>query len=89
MTTDQAAQAVAHPLRARLLDRLDGAVASPSDLATEFGEPIGNVSYHVRILAKAGAIHQVDARPVRGAIEHFYTAAYRIRLVVKAIPVES
>ena len=43
-------KALAHPLRQRILMELVTRVASPSELAEEFSEPLGNVSYHVRML---------------------------------------
>ena len=36
--------------------------------------PIGNVSYHTRILHAAGAIRLTRTKQVRGAIEHYYRA---------------
>ena len=44
--------------------------------------PIGNVSYHTRQLASAGAIKQVRLAPVRGAVEHFYEATHEGRKVL-------
>jgi DNA-binding transcriptional ArsR family regulator len=38
------AKALADPLRARILQRLGERVASPGDLATELGAPLGVVS---------------------------------------------
>lgn len=88
MTVSQAAKAMAHPLRVSVLSALaPGAkvggvvisapngrlrVASPSDLAEELKAPLGNVSYHVRILVSLGALKLVKKRPRRGAIEHYY-----------------
>lgn len=67
-------KAIAHPLRMRLLTLLNEQVASPSQLAQELEAPLGNVSYHIRILANLGAIELVDTAPRRGAVEHFYRA---------------
>ena len=39
------------------------------------GEPLGNVSYHVRQLEKAGLIELVAVKQRRGALEHYYTLA--------------
>jgi len=75
-----AAKAVAHPLRAAILERLQDREASPIELAREMKEPIGNVSYHVRALHRLGAIRLVRQRQVRGAVEHYYTASVRISL---------
>jgi DNA-binding transcriptional ArsR family regulator len=49
-------------------------VASPSELADALGEPLGNVSYHVRILRELDCIELVRTEPRRGALEHFYRA---------------
>jgi hypothetical protein len=46
-------------------------------LAVEFESPIGNVSYHVRILQSMGLIRLVRTTPKRGAIEHHYEAVAR------------
>lgn len=70
-------KAMAHPLRFQLLIKLNERVASPVQLAKELGEPIGTVSYHVRILDELDAVELVDTRQVRGAIEHFYRATER------------
>lgn len=65
-----------HPLR-RLLLRLyveeDGKL-SPNELAVFTTKPLSNVSYHVRVLAKYGAVKLVDTQPCRGSVEHFYRA---------------
>src|SRR5215210_4235751 len=71
-------KALAHPLRVRILSVLQDRVASPSDLADELKAPLGNVSYHVRILARLGLLKLVKKRPRRGAIEHYYEARSRV-----------
>jgi DNA-binding transcriptional ArsR family regulator len=70
-------RAIGHPLRLRLLTIFNERVASPSDLAVELGEPIGNVSYHTRILARLGCVELVKTKQVRGAVEHYYRAVVR------------
>lgn len=70
-------KALGHPLRQRILIALNTRVASPSELSKELGEPLGNVSYHVKILAECEAIELVKTAPVRGAVEHFYRAQVR------------
>lgn len=74
--------ALGHPLRARVLTALDEGEASPKELAVRFGEKLGNVSYHVRILARLGLIELVRETPRRGAVEHHYRAAMRPETVV-------
>jgi DNA-binding transcriptional ArsR family regulator len=67
-------KALGHPLRQRILHALNEEVASPSDLSRKLGEPLGNVSYHIKILSECKAIELVSTAPVRGAVEHFYRA---------------
>jgi DNA-binding transcriptional ArsR family regulator len=71
------AKALSHPLRAHVLSILNERVASPNQIANELGEPLGNVSYHVKTLAEMGCIELVNTEPRRGAIEHFYRAVVR------------
>jgi DNA-binding transcriptional ArsR family regulator len=77
-------KALGHPLRQRLLSSLGTRTASPNELAKELGEPLGNVSYHVKVLADADAIELVRTVPVRGATEHFYRATKRPVLTEEA-----
>src|ERR1700754_2863126 len=74
------AKALAHPLRARILQRLGERVASPGDLAVELGAPLGVVSYHVRMLRDYDCVELVRTEPRRGALQHFYKAAARPNL---------
>src|SRR4051812_26056303 len=75
---ERLAKALSHSLRPRILQRLDeGGVASPNQLAEALGEPLGNVSYHVRILRGLGFVELVRTEPRRGALEHFYRATVR------------
>lgn len=77
-------KALAHPLRVQILGMLQDRTASPSDLAEELDAPLGNVSYHVRILAQLGLLKLVRKRPRRGAIEHYYQARGRVRISDRA-----
>jgi len=70
-------KALAHPLRQRILIRLNEKVSSPSELAGEFGEKLPNVAYHFRALERLGAIELVRTTPRRGAVEHHYRALTR------------
>jgi predicted transcriptional regulator len=67
-----------HPLQVRVLERAaadpDGRF-SPNELAKEFGEKLGNVSYHVRVLAQAGLVKKAGTTPKRGAVQHHYKIA--------------
>jgi DNA-binding transcriptional ArsR family regulator len=67
-------KALSHPLRVRMLTLLNQKVASPSELADELDEPLGNVSYHMRFLADLRMVKLVRTEPRRGAVEHYYEA---------------
>src|SRR3954469_21235628 len=71
------AKALAHPLRARILQRLGERVSSPGDLAVELGAPLGVISYHVRMLRDYECVELVRTEPRRGALQHFYRATAR------------
>jgi DNA-binding transcriptional ArsR family regulator len=59
----------------RILQRLfDAGEASPSEIADALEEPLGNVSYHVRVLRELGCLELARTEPRRGALEHFYRA---------------
>lgn len=67
------ARARAHPLRVRILELLAaGEVRSPNEIAISTGEPLGNVSYHVKRLVCLGMVELESTAPRRGAVEHFY-----------------
>jgi DNA-binding transcriptional ArsR family regulator len=70
-------RALSHPIRHRVLMALNERVASPKELAAELGEPLGNVSYHTRVLAQLGCIELVSTTQRRGALEHHYRAIMR------------
>ncbi len=84
-TEAEAAKALAHPVRAAILNLLGQKTASPKDLAIELEEPLGNVSYHVRELLSLNCIVLVDTAPRRGAIEHYYKATAKATITVKAL----
>ncbi len=73
----QLIKAIAHPLRHRILVALNERVASPSELADQLDEPLGNVSYHTKVLLESGAIELVRTRQVRGATQHYYKGSVR------------
>ena len=68
--------ALRHPLRRRILRRMDSDDAiSPRELSNQLQEPLSNVSYHVRVLVDCAAVTLVDTQPVRGSMQHFYCSA--------------
>jgi DNA-binding transcriptional ArsR family regulator len=76
-TDERLYKALSHPLRHRILVKLNERPASPSDLAVELGEKVGNVAYHVRTLLDLETIELVATEQVRGTLEHFYRATAR------------
>jgi DNA-binding transcriptional ArsR family regulator len=55
--------ALNHPLRRQILRVMpDGEATSPRELAEWLDEPLGNLSYHVRVLAGCGALELVDEK---------------------------
>ena len=68
--------ALRHPLRRRILRRMDEDEAiSPRELSRQLEEPLSNVSYHVRVLVDCSAVTLVDTQPVRGSMQHFYCSS--------------
>jgi DNA-binding transcriptional ArsR family regulator len=68
--------ALNHRLRRQILRAMpDGNAASPRELAERLGEPLGNLSYHVRVLAECGALVLVEEKRVRGTTQHFYRSS--------------
>lgn len=66
-----------HPTRDAVLKHLKRREASPREIAVATGEPLGNVSYHVRVLHDSGVLELVRTEPRRGAVEHFYRLVKR------------
>jgi DNA-binding transcriptional ArsR family regulator len=78
------AEAFVHPLKLRILtlmaqppprtapDATPEPGWSPNRLYVAPDEALGNVSYHVRQLEKAGLIELVAIKQRRGALEHYY-----------------
>ena len=67
-----AAKALAHPLRVAILEEMANGETSPNRLAEALDEPLGNVSYHVKTLLEYEAVELSKTEPRRGAVEHFY-----------------
>jgi DNA-binding transcriptional ArsR family regulator len=75
----QLAAALSHPTRVSVMSALVEGPASPRQLAAEIGEPLNNVTYHVKQLRDLGCI-ELDRTEHRGGgrvLEHFYRARRR------------
>jgi hypothetical protein len=47
---------------------------SPAEVARELETDVPTISYHVRKLSEYDCVEEVESRPVRGVVEHFYRA---------------
>lgn len=65
-------KALDHPMRTRILMRLQRGASSPVMLSQELEEKLGSVSYHVRVLHEHGFIELERSIQRRGALEHIY-----------------
>jgi DNA-binding transcriptional ArsR family regulator len=71
------ARAMAHPIRAEILQALEGRIASPAELSKEIDRRPGVVSYHASTLLRCGCLELVHSRGRRGAIENFFAVTPR------------
>jgi DNA-binding transcriptional ArsR family regulator len=67
-------KALGYPLRHTIFTIISERVASPVEISREIGEPVSNISHHMRVLVKLGFAEEVGSQPRRGATEHFYRA---------------
>lgn len=72
LTTPAHLDAVAHPLRIRVLWLLNDRPMTNQQMAAELGESPSRLHFHVRKLAAAGLIHIVETRPKGGVLEKLY-----------------
>jgi len=80
-------RAMAHPVRATILDLLLERAATVGELAAAIGRPPSTVAHHVGVLADAGMLRVVRTRRVRAIDERFYGRTARI-FYVGVIPPE-
>ena len=62
VATGSQLQALAHPVRMRLIAALRRGPATATQLAEELGESSGSTSYHLRVLGRAGVIEEDVSR---------------------------
>jgi DNA-binding transcriptional ArsR family regulator len=78
---ESVARQVLHPLQAQVLERAAGTPderVSPRDLAEEFGVPLPNLAYHVRVLVDHGFLKKAGTAPRRGAVQHYYKVSPKL-----------
>ena len=71
-------RAMAHPVRATILDLLLERAATVGELAMAVGRPASTVAHHVGVLAGADMLKVVRTRRVRAIDERFYGRTARI-----------
>lgn len=102
---DLIGRALIHPLQRRILEECavladdDKKGVSPNELSLRLDEPLGNVAYHVKVLA-GGTPHVTSKRskfaqtplltlveevPRRGAVEHYYALTASALAPVEAL----
>jgi DNA-binding transcriptional ArsR family regulator len=72
---EMVAYAIGHRIRVEILIVLSQGIYSPAEVAEIIGEPLNNVSNHMRELADGGSIEIVGTRMRRNTAQHFYRAA--------------
>ena len=79
LVSPQLAAALAHPTRVSVMSILVEGPASPRQLAEEIGEPLNNVTYHIKQLRDLGCIEldRVEQRGGGRVLERFYRATQR------------
>jgi DNA-binding transcriptional ArsR family regulator len=70
--TDALLKALNHPVRAQALAILANGIASPTELADRLDQPLGNISYHVRVLEELGLVEIAAEEAVRGSMAHYF-----------------
>jgi DNA-binding transcriptional ArsR family regulator len=67
-----ALRATAHPVRLRILSLLTASALSAAEIARELGLTHANASYHLRVLADAGAVVEAGEEKIRGGVAKRY-----------------
>ncbi len=66
--------AVGHRTRVHILIVLNEGTFTPGQIAEIIGEPLNNVSNHIKELVEAGSIELAKTEQVRNATQHYYRA---------------
>jgi DNA-binding transcriptional ArsR family regulator len=67
-----ALRATAHPVRLRILSLLTASALSAAEIARELDLTHANASYHLRVLADAGAVVEAGEEKIRGGVAKRY-----------------
>jgi DNA-binding transcriptional ArsR family regulator len=68
------AYALGHRIRVYVLTILNEGTYTPDEIAQIIGEPLTNVSHHIRELVDAGSIELAKTEKVRNTVRHYYRA---------------
>lgn len=82
LTEQEQVKALLHPLRRKILDRLEKGAATPSEVGRAIGVAASKAHYHVRILEKAGLVRLVESRAI-GSVSEYYFAPTARRFLVQ------
>jgi hypothetical protein len=74
--------AMSHPIRFHAMTALVEKAATPAQVAEMIGEPLNNVTYHIKVLVDLGCVELVRTQPAWGGrvLEHVYKATQRAYL---------
>lgn len=64
--------ALSHPTRLEILEKLQGRIASPVELSQEMDMSPGVISYHASTLLRCGCLELVGSGNRGGGIENFF-----------------
>lgn len=76
--TEHLEKALCHPLRAKMLAKVNERPYSPSELADLLGEDLNKVSYHMKVLVENSCAEEVSREIVRGAEKTTYRGITRM-----------
>lgn len=82
----EVAKALGNVFRQEICWLLNERVASPTDVAKEFGESLNKVCHHMKVLEEAKCIELAYERTIGNRIQHFYQATPRAFLEDKSWP---
>lgn len=68
----QLGQALAHPTRVQILQKLNGRIASPVELSQELNQSAGTIAYHASTLLHCGCLELVSSETRGGGLENFF-----------------
>lgn len=82
LVSSRLAAAMSHPTRFHAMTALVEEDATPAQIAAKIGEPLNNVTYHIKVLVELGCVELVRIQPARGGrvVEHVYRATQRAYL---------